>query len=431
MKRFLLSAALILGAHSRPQDEGFNPGKHSGMSGSGSGFNAGQDENINFPDRVQDGFNPGIQDGFNPGHSGSHQGSNRPDGRTDGFNPGSNNGNDGFNPGYSSGSESNRPDSNTGNSGYNPGANNGFNPGQNNGFNPGRPGAAGFRTPIIFAEDEEVENKSSLPPYQPGGDKRPYLRGDATDDDDDEAGVVVLQGVPYVPIIQTANGNFVPATSLPNQIQYAASPGLRPYIPGGNKQQYLRGRQVSAGVLPVFTADNPLEDAASAGTLPGALVFAPSAGLPPYVPGTNKQQYLRSRQQSRPWLGSQQQTRPVQYVPLITAGAAQTLPSPIVFADDDALPPYQPGANKQPYLRSPASAVSYSSALPPYVPGANKQQYLRSQQQYVPDTSVNTGPAPKTNFPPGFVPASAVRAYDAAVVGGNDYNGPKNVLYFF
>merc|ERR1712012_1457957 len=220
MKRFLLSAALILGAQSRPQDEGFNPGKHSGMSGSGSGFNAGQDENINFPDRVQDGFNPG----------------------------------------YSSGSESNRPDSNTGNSGYNPGANNGFNPGQNNGFNPGRPGAAGFRTPIIFAEDEAVENNSSLPPYQPGGDKRPYLRGDATDDDDDEAGVVVLQGVPNVPIIQTANGNIVPATSLPNQIQYAASPGLRPYIPGGNKQQYLRGRQVSAGVLPVFTADNPLED---------------------------------------------------------------------------------------------------------------------------------------------------------------------------
>merc|ERR1712012_935999 len=358
MKRFLLSAALILGAHSRPQDEGFNPGKHSGMSGSGSGFNAGKDENINFPDRVQDGFNPGIQDGFNPGHSGSHQGSNRPDGRTDGFNPGSNNGNDGFNPGYSSGSESNRPDSNTGNTGYNPGANNGFNPGQNNGFNPGRPGAAGFRTPIIFAEDEAVENNSSLPPYQPGGDKRPYLRGDATDDDDDEAGVVVLQGVPNVPIIQTANGNIVPATSLPNQIQYAASPGLRPYIPGGNKQQYLRGRQVSAGVLPVFTADQPLEDAASAGTLPGALVFAPSAGLPPYVPGTNKQQYLRSRQQ----------TRPFQYVPLITAGAAQTLPSPIVFADDDALPPYQPGANKQ--------------------------QYLRSQQQYVPDTSVITGPAP-------------------------------------
>merc|ERR1712107_942939 len=271
MGRFLLSAALILGAHSRPQDEGFNPG---------------QDENINFPDRVQDGFNPGIQDGFNPGiqdgfnpgHSGSHQGSNRPDGRTDG---------------YSSGSESNRPDSNTGNSGYNPGANNGFNPGQNNGFNPGRPGAAGFRTPIIFAEDEVVENKSSLPPYQPGGDKRPYLRGDATDDDD-EAGVVVLQGVPYVPIIQTANGNFVPATSLPNQIQYAASPGLSPYVPGGNKQQYLRGRQVSAGVLPVSTADNPLEDAASAGTLPGALVFAPSAGLPPYVPGTNKQQDNRA-----------------------------------------------------------------------------------------------------------------------------------------
>merc|ERR1712107_297127 len=60
-----------------------------------------------------------------------------------------------------------------------------------------------------------------------------------------------------------------------------------------------------------------------------------------------------------------------------------------------------------------------------------KQQYLRSQQQYVPDTSVNTGPAPKTNFPPGFVSASAVRAYDAAVVGDNDYNGPKNVLYFF
>merc|ERR1712165_704685 len=164
----LLSGCLLLHVHSRPQIaqmEGFNPGQNSGQSGSGSGYNAGSDSQ----QQGNSGFNPGRNgdSGFNPGSDSDGQNGNS------GFNPGRN-GESGFN----GGSEGNQQD---GNSGFNPGRNgdSGFNAGKPGGV---PPGSTGFRTPIIFAEDNELEDvrvtpDSPLPPYQPGGDKRPYLRG--------------------------------------------------------------------------------------------------------------------------------------------------------------------------------------------------------------------------------------------------------------
>merc|ERR1712079_754207 len=177
----LLSGCLLLHVHSRPQIaqmEGFNPGQNSEQSGSGSGYNAGSQDSVNFPENIEgdSGYNAGSDSqqegnsGFNSGSSSNGQNGNS------GFNPGRN-GESGFN----GGSEGNQQD---GNSGFNPGRNgdSGFNAGKPGGV---APGAAGFRPPIIFAEDNELEDvkvtpDSPLPPYQLGGDKRPYLRARVT-----------------------------------------------------------------------------------------------------------------------------------------------------------------------------------------------------------------------------------------------------------
>jgi len=427
--RIFLSAYLIISVSCRPQGQGFNPGENSGQSGSGSGFNSG--------DMIQDsGFNPGQsgsgsgfnsgdesvtfpggrngESGFNPGDL-SHEGSDRPNSvpvDNSGFNPGSSG--SGLNPGYSAGSESDRPNSQqNGNSGFNPGSS-GYNPGRPGGA---APGASGFRTPIIFADDNEVTDEemtkdSSLPPYQPGGDKTPFLRGE--NEQDDEPKVFLLQQLPYNPLMEVGQGDYVPASTLPiavNGVQTFPAPiSLGPYVPGANKQQYLRGRQtkpvaVDPQFVQLLTAANPLTEN-SAQTLPSPIAFAPRQ---PYVPGSNKQQYLRGNKQTRPVAEED-----IQYVPLIKVRnqpsniGVSTLPSPITFAED--LPPYESGSNKQQYLRGnkqtrPAqyvpllvrnlpgnvgvstlpSPITFADEAQPYIPGGNKQQYLRSQlPAYVP-----------------------------------------------
>merc|ERR1712115_106379 len=197
--RIFLSTYLLVSVSCRPQGQGFNPGKNSGQSGSGSGFNPqipDYDESVTFPD----GRNG--ESGFNPGDF-SHEGRDRPSSIPDdnsGFNPGSSG--SGFNPGYSAGSESDRPNSQqNGNSGFNPGSS-GFNPGRPGGA---APGASGFRTPIIFADDNEVNDEemtkdTSLPPYQSGGDITPFLRQD--NEGEEEPKVYLLQQLPYNPLIE-------------------------------------------------------------------------------------------------------------------------------------------------------------------------------------------------------------------------------------
>merc|ERR1712012_1420887 len=287
-----------------------------------------------------------------------------------GFNPGSSG--SGFNPGYSAGSESDRPNSQqSGNSGFNPGSS-GFNPGRPGGA---APGASGFRTPIIFADDnevndEEISKDSSLPPYQLGGDKTPFLRQD--NEGEEEPKVYLLQQLPYNSLIEVRQGDYIPASTLPmavNGVQTFPAPiSLAPYVPGANKQQYLRGNKQTKPIteedvqyVPLIQVRNQPGNV-GVSTLPSPITF--SEDLPPYVPGSNKQQYLRGNKQ----------TRPVQYVPLLVRNVpghvgVSSLPSPITFAEE--ADSYIPGGSKQQYLRN---------SLPAYVLGGNKQQYLRGDK---------------------------------------------------
>jgi len=214
--------------------------------------------------------------------------------------------------------------------------------------------------PLLQTRPAGLVSASTLPagvkaPYIPGTNKQQYLRGEP--------------GLAFYPAIQTPGG-LVGLQTLPSQILYDGEE-REDYQPGTNKQQYLRGRQ----------------------TLPNPIVFAP-AERAPYVPGTSKQQYLRGRQ-GQP-----------QYVPLIKAANSltgvpvETLPSPIVFAQAERAP-YVPGTSKQQYLRGrqtkpfsggeyrPLIEVRAEDSVPVQslpsglvfagdVPGTNRQQYLRN-----------------------------------------------------
>merc|ERR1712186_98529 len=481
----LLSGCLLLYVHSRPQIaqmEGFNPGQNSGQSGSGSGYNAGSQDSVNFPEHIEgdSGYNAGSDSqqegnsGFNPGRNGDS-----------GFNPGSESdgqhGNSGFNPGrngdsgFNSGSGSNGQN---GNSGFNPGrngesgfnggsegnqqdGNSGFNPGRNgdSGFNAGKPGgvapgSAGFRTPIIFAEDNELEDvkvtpDSPLPPYQPGGDKRPYLRGqgDQTSgpsppcagcsqaaDVDKSIVAFALSELNYGDCqkinINVENFEKQVVAGLLYRFDLTPSGGcgesdaslttchMEVYsVPWRNTMEVLWEKttcsQQSSFVPLLQTSPNNF---VSAQTLPSQIQFA-GAPTQPYTPGQNKQQYLRGSQQ-------QQTQDQDQYLPLISGQVAvqgvQTLPSPIVWAPREQAP-YVAGTNKQQYLRgSPEEGVQYvpliqvrgqspntgvqtlpspitfaedpAQSLTPYVPGSNKQQYLRGVPQTKPALRPQTRP---------------------------------------
>merc|ERR1711971_1268791 len=111
----------------------------------------------------------------------------------------------------------------------------------------------------------------------------------------------------------------------------------------------------------------------------------------------------------------------------------QTLPSPIVFNED-----YVPGSNKQQYVREgPLVTVGDAQTLPspitgvraPYVPGGNKQQYLRSGAQ----SSAYPGVSARPSFPPGYYPSLGLgrMVQGESQVAYESQQGPKNVLYFF
>merc|ERR1712061_825565 len=369
----LLSGCLLLHVHSRPQIaqmEGFNPGQNSGQSGSGSGYNAGSLDSVDFPEHIEgdSGYNAGSDSrqegnsGFNPGRNGDS-----------GFNSGSGsngqNGNSGFNPGFNGGSEGNQQD---GNSGFNPGRNgdSGFNAGKPGGV---APGAAGFGTPIIFAEDNELEDvkvtpDSPLPPYQPGGDKRPYLRGQVDQTSgpsppcagcsqaaevDKNIVAFALSELNYGDCqkinINVENFEKQVVAGLLYKFDLTPSGGcgesdaslttchMEVYsVPWRNTMEVLWEKttcsQQSSFVPLLQTSPNNF---ISAQTLPSQIQFA-GAPTQPYTPGQNKQQYLRGRQQ-------QQQTQDQdQYLPLISGQVVvqgvQTLPSPIVWAPREQAP---------------------------------------------------------------------------------------------
>jgi len=301
---------------------------------------------------------------------------------------------------------------------------------------------------------------------------------DASAQQDDEPRFLPL--IAYNPLIKTPDGDFIQAQTLPNQIQFAEAPALGPYVPGSNKQQYLRGRgkqtkpfesEARPKVLPAtfgidietFPAripansirpNIPSDDLQQVQTLPSPIAFAPRQ-MKPYTPGTNKQQYLRAgNKQILPFLP---RANSQVFVPLIQARnqeniAAQTLPSQIVFAQDakqtkpinnvdqysqyyqqaQTLPspasvavPYVSGTNKQPYLRDTIGAVAIPAEVG-YVPGGNKQQYLRNGgfgmgEEVVTYPEVSARP----RFPPGYYPSTRNN------LAFEDNQAPRNILYFF
>merc|ERR1711936_1440585 len=159
---------------------------------------------------------------------------------------------------------------------------------------------------------------SEREPYVPGTNKQQYLRG--PDKQTKPFPAEEQTEVQYVPLIQVRSN--VPVQTLPSQIVFEEE-----YVPGSNKQQYVRGGPQTKPFITQY--------AGVAQTLPSPITFKEG-----YVPGSNKQQYVRGG-------------------PLVRVGGAQTLPSPITWAEEEQAPvsvraPYVPGTNKQQYLRSGA-----------------------------------------------------------------------------
>merc|ERR1719295_1159422 len=141
-----------------PGGQGYNPGNNGGQ-GYNPGYNGGQ--GYNPGNNGGQGYNPGNNgaQGNNPGNNGG-QGYNPGNGGGQGYNPG-NNGGQGYNPGNNGGQEYNP-------GGYNPGGRNGDEiqfPGASNGVG----GRSQFRTPIVFADDEDTSEESSKPTFQAVG----------------------------------------------------------------------------------------------------------------------------------------------------------------------------------------------------------------------------------------------------------------------
>ena len=365
-------------------DSGFHPGNSGG-----SGYRPGEEK----PGNGESGYNPGFSggSGFYPGEQTPHIPDYHPGKGQGGYNPGVTGGT-GFHPG--------RPDEDIVFPGSNPGASEG------SGSYPRKSGErksqpqkkTQFRTKIVFADEEDIEKAegSTAAAYKPGGNKGPYLKEKQTKPEAEEAKprVYLLQpvladtlpGRVFIPQLLVKNpSSGVSAQTLPSPIQFAQTLPKQPYVPGQNKQQYLRGGQTR----PVPTSSQDSDS-------PSFYLLRSSGQTKPFLP-----EDISS-------LSSQILTGPVPAAVVSNTGynpqlmvknpssgvAAQTLPSPIQFAQ--TLP-------KQ-----------------PHVPGQNKQQYLRGGQSPVEDPSSGFLPGVSTrpSYPPGYSRTVA-----------RDIPAPRTVIY--
>ena len=411
--------------------QGYNPGNNGGQgynpgNDGGSGYNPGNNggQGYNPGNNGGQGYNPGNNggQGYNPGNNGG-QGYNPGNNGGSGYNPG-NNGGQGYNPGNNGGQGYNP--GNNGGQGYNPG---GYNPGGRNGDEIHFPGAfngiggrSQFRTPIVFADDEDASEEGSKPtfqavgalggpqlsmkaqgapqgvqtlpgfplrrfpvrrPYVPGQDKKPLLRGQqevfvqepgAPGGPWDGSTVALLfQPKDFNPSIQTGS-----VQTLPSPIQFADTPQFRKLRPSQVEAQF--NPQIQSGLAQTLPSTiqfagaqfNPQIQAGLAQTLPSPIQFAEEE------PQVLLLQPLRSQIQGRTPAGAQ---------------GVQTLPSPIQFASTRQQ--YVPGGDKTPFLRPTSfnpqieaglaqtlpSGIQFAGDAQPYVSGTDKGPYLRPQQQ--------------------------------------------------
>merc|ERR1712038_354151 len=331
------------------------------------------------------GYNPGNDggQGYNPGNNGGQGYPHKPDlvpppcvtnNGGQGYNPG-NNGGQGYNPG------------NNGGHGYNPG---GYNPGGRNGDEihfPGNGigGRSQFRTPIVFADDEDTSNEGQAKPsFQAVG----TLGGPQLS--------VKAQGAPQG--VQTLPG-------FPARL-----PARRPYVPGQDKRPLLRGQQevyvqepgapggpwdgTTVALLLQPKDFNPAIQAGSVQTLPSPIQFVETPQFRKLRPSPVQAQLNPQIQSGL----AQTLPSPIQFVkahfnPQIQAGVAHTLPSSIQFAEEEPkvllLQPIRsqlsvsgpqtqgraPGAQQG--VQTLPSPIQFASTRQEYVPGGDKTPYLR------------------------------------------------------
>merc|ERR1712156_1373562 len=389
-----------------PGGQGYNPGSNGGQGSIG-----GQ------------GYNPGYNggQGYNPGNNGG-QGYNPGSNRGQGYNPGSNggynsgnNGGQGYNPG------------NNGGQGYNPG---GYNPGGRNDDDihfPAGNGIGGrgqFRTPIVFADEEDSSEDESKPtfqavgvlggpqasaraqqgvntfpsfptrlparkPYVPGQDKTPLLRGPPEiyvqelgapgGPWDGKTVALLLQPKDFNPTIQTGA-----VQTLPSPIQFAETPQFRKLSPSPAQfNPQIQAGRAQTLPSPIQFADaqfNPQFQSGLAQTLPSPIQFAKESPKVLILQPVTKQLLGGGPQIQGRAPGAQQ--------------GVQTLPSPIQFAGER--PSYVPGSDKSPHLRPasfspqiqagvaeplPSRGIQFADDALPYLAGSDKRPYLGTQQE--------------------------------------------------
>merc|ERR1712130_272018 len=246
-------------------------------------------------------------------------------------------------------------------------------------------GRSQFRTPIVFADDEDTSEESSKPTFQAEGAPQ---------------GVQTLPGFPL-----------------------RRFPVRRPYVPGQDKKPLLRGQQevfvqepgapggpwdgTTVALLLQPKEFNPSIQAGSVQTLPSPIQFAERSQFRKLRPSPVQQAQFNPQIQSGL---AQTLPSPIQFADeepkvlllqplrsqLLTPGAqqgVQTLPSPIQFADTKQ--PYVPGGDKTPYLRPSSfnpqiqagvaqtlpSGIQFAGDARPYISGSDKGPYLRPNQQ--------------------------------------------------
>jgi hypothetical protein len=301
-------------------------------------------------------------------------------------------------------------------------------------------------SPSYLLLDSDVEGVQGKAPYVPGGDKRPYLRGPVT---------------PTYLLLNPRAANALPAAAQPaatvaadreaeHRYVLLAPAATRPFNPALNTRPFngVAAQTLSSPI--VFAAQSSPQINLQAGgvqTLPNPIVFD-EEGKAPNVPGGDKRPYLRGPSSSPSYLLLEPEgevTLPLdQPSPQINlqAGGVQTLPSPIVYAEDTKTP-YVPGESKVPYLRgrlagavdprlrARAGPLPGAATRPSFPPGfqfpARAAQGPRTAQGPSPGAST------RPSFPPGYTPVvarAATQTFAAAEAYWPNFPyAPKTVIY--
>jgi len=304
-----------------------------------------------------------------------------------------------------------------------------------------------FRTPIIFADEENYEkaeskgSKENKEAPQTKKQTKPVLENSLP--------------IPIVYLLQPVGTNGVfnpqllvrsPSTgmsvqTLPSPIQFVQAVPKKPYMPGQNKQQYLKPIQetltLSNFLLRPLDLDKPFLAESRNILHPQAV---PSAGLVS-VAGVSHSGQSPHLLVSNPNVG----------LPV------QTLPRPIQFAKAvHNKQPYMPGQSKQQYLKGGQGSVqslqkenkvtkfavqNTSRQTRPFLASHQIPQVLQysaeNETKYTksaPQTSRATGDdflpgaATRPRYPPGYSQSTNTRS---ALPPSSGYAGPKTVLYIF